>query len=359
MQVTMLRRFLRKPSVELPPRLETLIDNSEPRVRFQLALTVGDFDEDWKYETLARLAQHDFTNRWHSTAILSGLGKSPWIFLRELMKIDAAWLKGTGPEQRRFMDQVANLVGANHSQSEFKAFLALASSNACERSTRFTLFAGFADGVARSGSSSSRMAEAVRGVPNILGDAASATVERKLEAPVRLAALRILVRGFGLLPKGDFSGIVQKLLRPDEPAELQTAAASALGQINDGSLASDVFANWSSYAVPTRRQLLAAAVRTSAGSSALVSALESGDVSIMEADASIRQSLQTKNDADLKPRIAQLFQSLTSTNREALVREFQPTLALSGDRRRGRQAVGQRGSYGGGASVDEARRGNG
>src|SRR5687768_17649957 len=32
--------------------------------------------------------------------------------------------------------------------------------------------------------------------------------------------------------------------------------------------------NWSSYAVPTRRQLLAEAVRTSAGSSALVSALE-------------------------------------------------------------------------------------
>jgi len=314
-------------------------NDPDDRARLQLALTLGDLRDTRRHAVLARLASRDFTNRWHALAILSSLGESPARFLSELIKTDPGWLRSPTDEQARFLDQAARLVGANHTDSELAECLTLLQSRpASPSSAHLVLLAGLADGLARAGTPlhqllrnpPASLASHVETLRKLSQSAADAALAADAKTPLRLCALRVATHA----RLESAPATVGRLLRPNQPAELQAAAARAFGELADEVLAANVFTNWNSHATGTRRLVIVAALRSAALTSRLLDALDQNVVSVVELDASTRQSLQKIQAASIKTRINKLLQN-TAADRESVIREFQPALKLSGEPRRG------------------------
>jgi putative heme-binding domain-containing protein len=67
----------------------------------------------------------------------------------------------------------------------------------------------------------------------------------------------------------------------------------------------------------------------------LIEVLTTGAVQVAELDATVRQSLLRVSDPAWRRRAERLFQRHEGSDREALIRRYQPVLEMTGDRRRG------------------------
>ena len=329
------------PTNYLIASLFPLAQDSEPRVRFQLALTAGEMAGAPRLYLLAALAQRDLTNRWHSLAILSGVGSEPLAFLKRVVQITPGWLSAPTAEQAQFLEQAAALIGARHEETELHECVAFIG----QSQAPLALLAGLADGMKRAHQTLRQWAaqpavasnESTRTLAKLFGQAVISAAAEQQPLPQRLAAIRVLAES----EPGSVGKMLLELLRPQQPAEVQAAAARTLVDLNDAGLARSLFADWSRYATATKRQALASALRTPTASTALVEALEDGHISPVELDASTRQALQKNPDTALKPRLEKLLAEISSTDREQQISRFQPALKLSGDRRRGAEFFGK------------------
>jgi putative membrane-bound dehydrogenase-like protein len=318
-----------------------LADDLNPRVRYQLALSLGEGNADGKGDALTKLARRDATNRWSALAILSSVGPQPWFLLQRLIQQDDQWLHSPNEGQLAFLDKLAALIGATPDDAGLAACLDLLndSPSAPLQGTRLTLLAGLADGLAQSHHSLRQLLEQplpawqtrLSGLNQRIEQAAALAASENEARSFRVRAIRLL----GRAPPTLGGPVLLDLLLPPQPGEVQSASARAVTELNDGALSARAFSRWSRYTTTTRRQLLAASTRSPAVATALLDAVERGTILSVELDASLRQSLQRQSDPTLKQRATQLVKEVSSPDREEIVRRFEPALPLTGDRRRG------------------------
>jgi len=317
------------------PALLALTNDPDPRVRFQLALSLGELEDDGKMRALAVLAEQDATNRWHALAILSSVGPRPWLFFTNLIAKDDRQLASADDGESQFINRLAMLIGASQRESDVIDCLTWLGKPASEitRRRRLTFLAGFAEGL---GSKSLRR---LLQEPSTLfdRDAVNALIQTAVEtaaeshAPLRLrlAAIRIL----GKVEPAVGGDVLCEMSLPQNPAEMQAEAIKALVELNNGGLASRMFTNWSRFSRATRQQLVSLAPRSPEVTKALTDALESGRVNAIELPPSSRQALQKISSAELKERLARILK--VEATREEVVRNFQPALKLTGNRKGG------------------------
>ena len=70
--------------------LLALADDREIRVRFQVAIALGDLDDGRVPGALARIAARDVGDPWVRLAVLSGLRETAWPFLQALLAANPA-----------------------------------------------------------------------------------------------------------------------------------------------------------------------------------------------------------------------------------------------------------------------------
>lgn len=327
-------------TIKLANAVLSLADDSNPRVRFQVALSLGELDSDTKLDPLVRIARRDCASRWHSLAVLSSVGPTAWRFLKKLAEEEPAWLNAPTSAQAKLLDQAARLVGAGCSEAELKECLALLTQPVATppATGRLAVFAGLADGLARTSRPLRRLLNDppatlkshVQGLETLIAIAATRAASSPEQTPDRLEAVRVLARVTPVLA----GKTLLDLLQPQQPAEVQAAAARALAELNDDALAIMMFARWSHRAAATRRHILAAAPRSAALTTALADTLERGDLSPVELDASIRQSLLKTRDELVKGRL-QILLTNAAPDRVDVFARFQPALKMEGDRPRG------------------------
>jgi putative membrane-bound dehydrogenase-like protein len=323
-----------------PDLVQSLLDrvnDPDARVRFQLALTLGEMDGDDKLEALTRLAQAAAADPWQSAAILTAVGPRPWLFLRRLLEGNPRWLSAPGVEEARFVDRVAALIGAGPEEPDLAECLTLAmqaTSNPAV-SAHLAILAGLADGLAQSGRP---LRELMRQPPAVLENplrslnlsiqqAEEIAASDRAAEPARLAAIRILAQVDPAL-----SGtVLLKLMLPPNPVEIQSAATRALSGFGDRRLATAMFANWSRCSRPTRNQLLTAGRRGTVFTTALLDALEEGRIAPVELDPYTRAALLKIQRAETRQRAEKLLKTLVSPDREQVLREYLPALQLRGD----------------------------
>jgi len=316
-------------------------EDSDARVRFQAALSLGELNGDPKLDALTKIARRDFASRWQQLAVLSSTGPRAWPLLKKLLEAEPSWLSAPTNEQAKFLDQLARLVGASHSEADLKECLTMLTVPAAgpAASGRLAVLAGLADGLASTPEPLRKLItnppKSIESQVRSLAALVDLTVTRALSAREklsdRLEAIRILAR---VTP--EFSGnALLDLLQPTQPAEVQSAAARGLADLDSPALAKTIFSRWSQYAAGTRRRLLAAVPRSTALTVVLADALERGDVAAVELDASVRQALLKTSDNQLKQRFQGLLTSAVAPDRQEVVSRFQPSLKLEGDRQRG------------------------
>ena len=294
---------------------------------------------------LAGLASRDAADPWMRLAILSGLGESALPFLREWVTTRPDLLDAATPEQLRLLSDAAAILGARRREQELVAFLELVETTGRRtiRSTRsarvgsLALLAGLGEGMERSGPPlHAWLAEPGerRGGPRFRSSTPLWPAARVLALsaqPVehRQLALEALVRGRPELAVP----VVARLLRADQPARLQSAAARAVGRVGGAELTSRILDSWSELALGTRRELLGAMLASPASAAALVEALENQTVAAAELDPASRDALRHLADPAVRKRAEAILARSAPADRSSVVARYQAALSAPGRRR--------------------------
>jgi len=328
-------------SAEVADAVLSLATDSNPRVRFQVALSLGESDGDAKLDALTKIARRDFADRWHALAVLSSTGPSAWPLLKKLVQEEPAWLNAPTSEQGKFLDQLARLVGASHSDAELKECLTLLTQPVAKlpAARHLALLAGLADGLARTprplrelmNNPPDAIESQIQSLGTLVDIAATNAVSSREKIPDRLDAIRVLAR---VTPELSGQALLD-VLQPQQPAEIQSAGARALTELDDATLAKIIFGGWSQFAAATRRRVLSAVPRSTTMTLALADALEHGNLSPVELDASVRQALIKTPNEPLKQRFQKLLATATAPDRQEVMARFQSALKMAGDRKRG------------------------
>src|SRR6266571_4331577 len=108
-----------------PRRVEDLMKSvlalardPDPRVQFQVALTLGGLSGVEKFGALTRLAQTGAADRWQSLAILTSVGPRPWLFWKSLDERSPKLMGAPNDTQAAFVENLAMLIGASRHEGD-------------------------------------------------------------------------------------------------------------------------------------------------------------------------------------------------------------------------------------------------
>ncbi len=313
---------VREHAVQLSARPPAaLADDSDARVRFQTALAGGA-----GRETLLRILVRDGADPWARAAVLTSIGSDAAGFLGSLLAAHANFLEEPAPGALDLVRQLAEIEAAGRNPDGLRRWLDLAAGGPLVPWRREAL--SIIPRLRRAGIEGIERAAFAKWAD----DAASLAVDGGADLKERLSALELLGR---IAPPGK-AGVVEGLLNPKEPQDLQVAAIRTLASWPGDPLGVRLFDGWPARTVAVRREILNLALRFPARVGLLLDRIEKGDVRGVELEAQHRSELLRHPDAPIRARAQKLLQAQISSDREEVIREFGGKVAaLKGDRIRG------------------------
>jgi putative heme-binding domain-containing protein len=363
----------------LESKLISMVDDPSPRVRFQLALTLGAFSGDATTKALATLACRHAQEPWFRTAILSSVGQPPNLpaatQAAQLTRL-ATFLAGQNFFEKfdegkgKFLEQLAAGLGVRNDGGNTSRFLGLIS-NLQETQARHTssssavssnselwqvaALSGLARGLALAQAQHLRLPAAEAQLSRLL-----ASPSEKVEAAARSVAGHFEMRSLisaslrqaldtGLneskrkaaiqsLSSGEFREVrpvFEKLLSAQAPPGLQQAALSSLNSIEDPGVANLLISGWKLFSPAARVQALDVLLSHRQRIPAFLQAIEKGEVERSALDLPRRQKLLQNPDPVIAARAGRLFKEEHS-DRARVLAEYRSVIALAGDAARGR-----------------------
>ena len=305
--------------------------DAEPRVQYQVALTLGNVKDPRAVAALTGIAQRHGADKWFRAAILSSAADRPAEFLR------VADCDGLLP-------QLANLIGARHKPDELQRLFQTTTS-ACLPAWR-----SLANGLKLTAATGLRVPGAEAAILKLLDDPAEPTravavdvarhfelhglvskasadaVSDTLTAPRRASAIRALAGGgFARI-----APILKKVLDSNSPPEVQVAAVDTLGLFDDPAVAAALLHAWPRYSPDARARAIAVLLGAKARIPALLDAMEQGRIAPSSLDVAARARL-----AELGDRARKLLAQ--TGDRAKVVEAYRDALKLSGDVARGKR----------------------
>jgi putative heme-binding domain-containing protein len=132
----------------------------------------------------------------------------------------------------------------------------------------------------------------------------------------------------------DDADSILKLMTPDQPIAIQSAAAEALRRFDSAQFAQPLLAEWARYSPQVRSQIIEALLTQTASATRLLDALEEGVLEASDLSAAQRQRLLDHRSGAVRQRAEKLLATAIDANRQHLIDRFSH-LSLSGDPGRG------------------------
>jgi putative membrane-bound dehydrogenase-like protein len=321
-------------SAELRKAVLALGDDPSPRVRFQLAFTLGDVDAPEATAALAKLARRPDNDGWTQTAILSSARKNAGQLLAAL-----AADKGAPPA---FLARLATLVGTGGNDAELARVLELVGGGEKEPTPlQIALLNGLGQGLTASGrplaalwdKPPAALAGGVAKARALFEQAAAVARDEKRPVARRAEAVRLLGRG----PLAPLAEAAPGLLAPQAAPEVQLAAVRALAAHPGAKAAALLLDAWPSAGPTLRRELAEALFARKERIVALVSALEKKQVLALQLEPVRLEQLRKYPDLVLRARALKVLADQRAPERAKVVDGYRAALELKGDAERGKK----------------------
>jgi putative heme-binding domain-containing protein len=302
-----------------------LVEDPEARVRFRLALLLGNWNDRRAGEALAKLARRDGRDRWMRAAILcSAVPHVPTLL--------AGLLGGDHSEAppSEIVEPLLGLVGAVQG-GKLNADMISSIGRPAGQGGHFAPWQYSALAGLFSAWERARTPLAIDANPALAGllDSARRLVsEESGDEAERLAAISLL--RYTAIRDGSDRDRLAALLRPRVPVALQQAAVTSLGRLNDPRVADILLAGWKGYSPQIRGAVLDALLSRREWTPALLTALEAGRVAPGEIDPARRQRLLKSRDSGLRSRTEALL-AHEGQARKAVVEAYWPAVKMKGD----------------------------
>jgi putative membrane-bound dehydrogenase-like protein len=313
------------------------VDDPSPRVRFQLALSLGALETPAAVAALAKLARRADTDSWTETAILSSVSRSAAALL-EALAGDPAFAKGG---RLAFLTRLAALVGASGGDGDLAKALALLGTTGKEPTPlQIALLDGLGQGLAQGARPLNvlwdkpppGLAEAVKKARILFQQAARVARDEKRDAATRLAAIRLLGRG----PFEPLGEAAPALLLPRTPPALQLAAVRALSAHARPEVAKLLLAGWGSATPGLRREMSEALFARPERLVALLAALEKKRVLAAQLEPIRLERLKKHPNAAIRKRARKVLAGQVAPERVKVIEAYRPALELKADPVRGK-----------------------
>lgn len=331
-------------SAKLEQALLARVKDSEVRVRFQLAFTLGNYDSPAAHQAVVQLAAAHGENPWFHTATLSSAANWPGQYFAMLLQQPGpSWQK---PELLR---ATGSLIGTRKQPAEVGKFLvdagrlknpapaleglargldiSRAAQLAVPESALSRYFAG-KDTVRLAWSVASHFA-----APAIFTRAAKEAFEESRPVEDRAAAIAAL-RG---APYETAFPVIRKALETNAAAPIQSAAVDTLSTFRKSEAATVILNAWKSYPPETRLRAASALLAQRDRIPLFLEALEKGTIDPVLIEVNARNRLLEDRDASIAARAKKIFAS-ASSDRDKVVAQFRDVATMSGDVARGKAA---------------------
>jgi putative membrane-bound dehydrogenase-like protein len=327
-------------SKRLQTAVAALADDSSPRVRFQLAFTLGEANAPAMTAALARVARRDLPDPWTQTAVLSSTARCAPALLDALVR-DPVFVHAAAGDAAQFLTRLAAVVATRAGETELAR--ALGSLGEEPSGTwQVAVLAGLMQGLQNSPRPLDQIWDhPPRGLRDALGRvrpfferAAATAADTRQAMPARLAAARLLTAG----PFALAGPVLQKLLTPQTPGELQLAAVRSLSRHNSPQVADMLLTGWSGYSPMVRRESLEAVFATTERVNRLLDAIEHKQLPANQIEPVRLEQLRKHPDGAVRRRARVLLAGQVAPDRRKVVEAYRPALDLRGDMSRG-QAV--------------------
>jgi putative membrane-bound dehydrogenase-like protein len=309
------------------PALLSLVEDPSIRVRYQLALTLGEWDDSRAGRALGRIASRDATDRWVRAAALSSSVRRPGEI------IEAALASDLDPSTRSSLLEPLIATAASGKLATLDPVV-----DACVTPIAGTIppwrLATLA-AVLEATSRSTSFLEHLRAKADKLGaafDAARALARNPQADPLdRVSALRLVGRDH---PNREVDlALFAELLGPREPTSVQSAALRGLTRLEEDRVPALLLEKWPGLSPGQRGAVLDALLARPSWTSALLGALETQAIRSGEIDAARRQALLALPDATLRAKAAALLTA--PGGRSQVVNAYRDAAYRPGDPARG------------------------
>lgn len=325
--VRLSERFVRDGRVPetLWSALVARVDDEAPRVRYQLAFTLGEVTHPERLTLLATLLRRDVQSPWMHVAALTSLGEGAGEVLANLVS-DAA-VRGSS-DGLALQAELMRTIGASGRGRELLTVL-----QELERvddpARAFTLLSAFADGLARA---DLPLALFEQRLQPILDQAVTAL--RSTDAPEAARVQAIALVGL-TSPTSQTTTTLLGLVAPEQPRAVQAAAIGALARLNDPSLAAELVARWPRFTPVLRREVLPVLLARPERALTLMAAVEQGLVLRNELTPTQTAMLRSHRHAEVRRVAGRVFALPAAGDRMAAIARYTPALQLPGNPARG------------------------
>jgi putative membrane-bound dehydrogenase-like protein len=317
-----------------------LADDPSPRVRFQLAFTLGEADSPETTAALAKVARRDLGDPWTQTAVLSSTTRSAPALLEELVR-DQDFTGGATGAHLEFLARLAALVAARPGEADLaRALKLLGQGSEGAAPWQVAILRGLGQGLRNSPRPLNRLfeepppslKEAVELARPFFKRAAAVAQDNKRPIGERVAAANLLAAG----PFATASPALREMLRPENPNELQLASVRALSAHDHAEVAELLLAGWSSYSPVLRREVLEALFARTNRVGRLLDAIEHKKIHVGQLEPFRVQQLRNHRDTRLRRRAEVLLAGQAAPERQRIVTDYRSALDLKADAARGK-----------------------
>jgi putative membrane-bound dehydrogenase-like protein len=314
-------------------------EDLDPRLRFQLALTLGAQEGPLVRRPLSRLARRTDLDTWTRTALLSSVGSNAPAVLKELLS-DGTKLRRLSAGQLPMVTALASLVGAAGKDDDLAAALGLLALGKEIGPWQAALLEGLGQGMQNGGRSlprlwdkpTPRLEKAVALAREAFDKAAAIAADEKKPIAERVSAVRLL--GYG--PFARASAVAADLLTPQAPPELQMAAVRSLAPHAQPKVAEMLLAAWDGFSPVVRREALEVLFARRERVEQLLTAMEKKKVLASQLDAARLLQLKRLTDRKLRERAQAILAGVAAPERQKVVEAYRAALDLKADVARGK-----------------------
>lgn len=318
----------------LAHRLCEMVHDSDARVRYQLAFTLGEFEGPGPHKAIVEIAVRHGGEDWMRLALQSSLARGAGTALAELLGHSAEAKARIAPLITGLATQIGMQGRAEDLSAAIKAIDHLP---AKEDALAGSLAVAISEGSIKSGrplaasiTHDSRLARVLKAR---LVASARVAADAKQSPARRAAAARVLV----LEPYAEAKPVLVGLLSQQQPQEVQLAAIAALSRFAEPNVADVLLEAWPTLTPAVRSAALDALVARPARVHALLDAVAAGRLSSADIDPARLQLLVASPDSKIRSRAESLLKSARLGRRQDVVDSYRSALKLSGDPAHGKQ----------------------
>jgi putative membrane-bound dehydrogenase-like protein len=321
-------------SPALVARMCEMISDIDPRVRYQLAFSLGAARGRARNTAIATLVVENGADRWMRLALASSLfeGAGP-VFA--VLGADTVFRSSNHGSQ--FLVELSGQIGANNRADEIAIVIrTLEQFKESEKSLGRRIVEALA--LSQKGESRQRILAAAGGkaadiLAQLLIEARTIAVDPEQDGTRRAEAIRSL----RLAPLADVQPLLADMLDLKQPGLVQSATLETLGSYPDNEVARLIISHWREMSPALRATAAETLLSRPGWITILLDAVEKKSIGRGDIDPTRVQLLKQHPDREISRRVESIFGSTSLGRREDVILQYRHVLKLDGDAVRGKE----------------------